>query len=79
MDEGRKDSTPFTEAEVTADGYVHWMTPVMFKSSCTIEVEKYPFDRQVCELKFVSWTRRINELNITNLNINIEVSNKIEL
>jgi len=37
-------------------GLVHWEPPAIYKSSCTIDVEFYPFDKQLCTLKFGSWT-----------------------
>ena len=63
-----------TEAEITHDGIVHWMVPAMFSSSCVIEVARYPFDSQVCKLKFVSWAHRMHEIDLILMSNNMEVS-----
>lgn len=41
---------------IDSRGTVLWIPPAIFKSSCTIEVEYFPFDEQDCEMKFGSWT-----------------------
>ena len=41
------------------------MMPEMLRSSCEIEVSYYPFDRQICSLKFISWSHNAHEINIT--------------
>ncbi|XP_036271476.1 neuronal acetylcholine receptor subunit alpha-5 [Pipistrellus kuhlii] len=45
-----------TKAVVRFDGTVAWAPPASFKSSCTIDVTFFPFDRQNCSLRFGSWT-----------------------
>nr|KAG5705205.1 hypothetical protein BaRGS_011231 [Batillaria attramentaria] len=41
---------------VTADGNVTWLSMVIFKSSCKIDVRYFPFDSQNCSMLFASWT-----------------------
>lgn len=45
-----------TKAKVHYDGRIVWEPPAIYKSSCDIEVKYFPFDVQLCEMKFGSWT-----------------------
>ncbi|XP_042553649.1 neuronal acetylcholine receptor subunit alpha-5 isoform X2 [Dipodomys spectabilis] len=45
-----------TKTVVRHDGRVTWTQPANYKSSCTIDVTFFPFDRQNCSMKFGSWT-----------------------
>ena len=45
-----------TKAILHHDGKVVWTPPAIFKSSCEIDVEFFPFDTQTCHLKFGSWS-----------------------
>ena len=45
-----------TKATLYPSGKVRWKPPAIYKSSCAINVEFFPFDEQLCTLKFGSWT-----------------------
>jgi nicotinic acetylcholine receptor, invertebrate len=55
-DSWAKISSISTNAIVRYDGNVTWLSTVIFKSSCTINVQYFPFDEQICEMIFASWT-----------------------
>ena len=45
-----------TNVIVTSNGNVTWLSMVIFRSSCAIDVKYFPFDEQNCTMKFASWT-----------------------
>uniref|UniRef100_T1GZB5 Neurotransmitter-gated ion-channel ligand-binding domain-containing protein n=1 Tax=Megaselia scalaris TaxID=36166 RepID=T1GZB5_MEGSC len=45
-----------TKAYVYSNGIVRWQPPAVYKSSCSIDVEYFPYDVQTCILKLGSWT-----------------------
>ncbi|CAB3399483.1 unnamed protein product [Caenorhabditis bovis] len=53
-----------TDVMVTSDGNVTWLFSALFRSSCPIRVRYYPFDDQLCELKFASWSHDLTEINL---------------
>ncbi|KAF7216541.1 neuronal acetylcholine receptor subunit non-alpha-3 isoform X1 [Nothobranchius furzeri] len=54
--DGRFEGSLMTKAIVRWDGTVTWTPPASYKSSCTMDVTFFPFDRQNCSMKFGSWT-----------------------
>ncbi|XP_004478328.2 neuronal acetylcholine receptor subunit beta-3 [Dasypus novemcinctus] len=54
--DGRFEGSLMTKVIVRYNGTVIWTPPASYKSSCTIDVKFFPFDRQNCSMKFGSWT-----------------------
>lgn len=54
--DGNYEVTLMTKATLKHDGEVVWKPPAIYKSSCEIDVEWFPFDEQSCVMKFGSWT-----------------------
>ena len=42
-------------ANLYPSGSIMWSKPAIFKFSCSLDLEKFPFDKQVCSMKFGSW------------------------
>lgn len=38
------------------NGLLFWLTPIIVKARCSIDIAHFPFDIQKCHLKFGSWT-----------------------
>ncbi|XP_071507834.1 neuronal acetylcholine receptor subunit alpha-3-like [Diadema antillarum] len=55
-----------TNAEISYDGSVTWNAPAIFKSSCKIAINYFPFDVQRCTLQFGSWAYTTQHLNLMN-------------
>ena len=45
-----------TKATLKSSGEVEWSCPMIFRSSCQIDVTYFPYDTQNCSLTFGSWT-----------------------
>ena len=50
------DGTYPTNVVVTSSGSCTYIPPGIFKSTCKIDITWFPFDDQLCDLKFGSWT-----------------------
>ena len=49
-----------TPVILSSSGRCSWFCPASFTSTCPIDVQYFPFDRQKCVLKFGSWTYEVN-------------------
>ncbi|XP_035669751.1 neuronal acetylcholine receptor subunit alpha-9-like isoform X1 [Branchiostoma floridae] len=58
---------PDTNAIVRSDGEVLWTYPITLRSTCVLDIARFPFDVQKCPLKFGSWT--YDSLNLKLVNI----------
>uniref|UniRef100_A0A9J2P975 Uncharacterized protein n=1 Tax=Ascaris lumbricoides TaxID=6252 RepID=A0A9J2P975_ASCLU len=54
-----------SNVNVESNGDVMWVPPAIYKSSCRIDVEYFPFDEQICMLIFGSWTYGPNEVQLS--------------
>ena len=50
------DGTYQTNVVVSNEGSCLYVPPGIFKSTCKIDITWFPFDDQLCDLKFGSWT-----------------------
>jgi len=66
-----------TNIILTYDGNVTWLSSAIFKSSCAINVEYFPFDEQKCSMKFSSWTYDGLQVNLLNLADEGDLSNYV--
>lgn len=56
--------TMLTKATVYYDGRISWEPPAIYKTYCPIDVEYFPFDTQLCFMKFGSWTYDGNQVDL---------------
>ncbi|VDL96836.1 unnamed protein product [Schistocephalus solidus] len=56
-----------TKATVFHNGTVRWTPPAIFKSSCHINVEYFPYDTQECSMKFGTWTHNGDQVNLKHM------------
>ncbi|KAJ8688550.1 hypothetical protein QAD02_024345 [Eretmocerus hayati] len=67
-----------TKAILHHTGKVIWKPPAIYKSFCEIDVEYFPFDQQICFMKFGSWTYDGYTVDLRHL-LQSEDSNRIEV
>ena len=69
------DSKISTNVLVSSDGTCFWSPPGLFQSSCSMDILWFPFDDQICRMKFGSWTYNGFQLNLRLQGDNIDLSN----
>ena len=46
----------YSHVSVSYNGYILWSRPGIVVSTCFFDLKDFPYDQQVCELKFGSWS-----------------------
>ncbi|KAK3098636.1 hypothetical protein FSP39_021439 [Pinctada imbricata] len=65
--DGNYEVTLMTKAILHSNGSVVWEPPAIYKSSCIIDVEFFPFDIQLCIMKFGSWSYDGMQVDLVHL------------
>lgn len=63
--DGKYEVSYVSNVVLSYSGEHYWIPPAIYKSSCTIDVQYFPFDQQECEMKFGSWTFKSEQLMFT--------------
>lgn len=71
------DGVMSANAMVENNGNVFWPIPTKLQSSCKVDVTYFPFDDQICKMKFGSWTYDGFQVDITNRSEEVDLSNYV--
>ena len=52
------------QVKINYKGQVHWTPIATFTSECQLNVKYFPFDVQMCMMKFGCWTNDVNKVHI---------------
>jgi len=59
------DNMDYSRAILYYNGDVIWSRPGILRSTCSFDLEYFPYDRQKCYLKFGSWVYHKSQMNIS--------------
>ncbi|KAG5284039.1 hypothetical protein AALO_G00022300 [Alosa alosa] len=75
--DGKFDVAYYANVLIYSSGYMYWLPPAIYRSTCAIEITYFPFDYQNCTLIFRSQTYSASEVDL-KLAIDDETSDPIE-
>ncbi|KAK7463967.1 hypothetical protein BaRGS_00038049 [Batillaria attramentaria] len=53
-----------SKVAVQNNGHVRWMVPLIVNSACAVDVTYFPYDEQICEVKFGSWIYDLGQIDL---------------
>ena len=59
-------------------GTVNWYMPIIYRSSCIMEVTNFPWDQQICKMKFGSWSYDGTKVDFKNRSLTGDVSHFLD-
>lgn len=66
-----------SKAMVSNTGIVFWPPPAKLRSSCKIDITYFPFDDQMCKMKFGSWIYDGFQVDVTNRSADVDLANYV--
>uniref|UniRef100_A0A0N5ADI3 Neurotransmitter-gated ion-channel ligand-binding domain-containing protein n=1 Tax=Syphacia muris TaxID=451379 RepID=A0A0N5ADI3_9BILA len=66
-------------AVVSYNGDILFVPPGIIKTSCNIDITWFPFDEQICCLRFGSWTYKTSRLDLSVNKPNVSAKHDIDL
>lgn len=63
--DGKFDVAYYANVLIYDSGWMYWLPPAIYRSTCAIEITYFPFDYQNCTLAFRSQTYSANEVDLT--------------
>ncbi|KAM3868997.1 LOW QUALITY PROTEIN: acetylcholine receptor subunit epsilon [Diretmus argenteus] len=62
--DGKFDVAYYANVLIDSSGWMYWLPPAIYRSTCAIEITYFPFDYQNCTLVFRSHTYSANEVDL---------------
>jgi len=69
------DNLEYSRAMVNSSGYVIWSRPGIIESTCRFDLTHFPYDQQICNFKFGSWSYNGYLLKLKLNDDEIDISN----
>lgn len=51
--------------EIENNGTIYWEPGDIFQTQCSLDITKYPFDTQICHIRFATWTYDKFQVNLS--------------
>eukprot|EP00794_Sanderia_malayensis_P008940 gene8940-9894_t len=67
-----------TKIRLDSDGTTYWNSPLVVVSTCRLDVGDFPFDTQLCTLKFGPWNSDASKVDVTADRNPMTTSNYLE-
>ena len=65
---------PWQMVKYESSGHASWTTGGLMKSTCSVDVGKYPFDKQACKADFNVWGYDFDEVEIYTISDKVDTS-----
>ena len=74
---GILDTSMQTNVVVSSDGSSRWFCPLILETECNVDIKYFPFDRQVCPMRFGLWTYNGLKVNFSIIRDKADTANLV--